>query len=217
VTVQVSTPLRRVAKLMAQRRLKRLPVLDQGGALAGMVGRIDLLRATAGLARAGDDHPAPAPVPDGALVSGIMRSDVPTVAPEAPLDEVLRAIVSTRLNKALVVDAERRVVGLVTDAELMDRLSPSQRPGLIRSLMGGDSTGGGGDGSATARLAQARTASELMITSVPSVTLETPLHQAIAIMLEADRKILAVADEGGRLLGIVDRADLLRGIAAAET
>jgi SulP family sulfate permease len=216
VTVQVSTPLRRVAKLMAQRRLKRLPVLDQGGALAGMVGRIDLLRATAGLARAGDDHLAPAAVPDGALVAGIMRTDVPTVAPEAPLAEVLKAILSTRLNKALVLDADRRVVGLITDAELMDRLSPSQRPGLIRSLMEGPGSGGGeADRPAAARNAQARSAAELMIKSVPSVTPETPLHQAIAVMLEADRKILAVVDAAGRLLGVVDRADLLRGIAAA--
>jgi SulP family sulfate permease len=221
VAVQDSTSLRRVARTMARRRLKRLPVLDQRGALAGVVSRVDLLRATAGLAGAGDEHLVLAPVPDGALVSGIMRADVPTVAPEAPLDEVLRAIISTRLNKALVVDGGRRVVGLITDAELMDRLNPSLRPGLLRSLMRRlPSSGGEATDPAAARHAQARRASDLMTTEVPVVTPETPLAQAIAIMLDANRKILAVVDEAGRLVGVVDRADLLRGIAAgveAET
>jgi CBS domain-containing protein len=215
VTVQVTTPLRRVAKYMAQRRLKRLPVLDQRGALAGMVSRVDLLRATAGLARPGEEQPALEPLPPGAQVASIMRTDVPAVAPDAPLAEVLKAIVSTRLNKALVLDADRRVLGLITDAELMDRLSPSLRPGLMRSLM--QSLPFGGDDAAdpaAARHARARQASELMTTDVPVVTPETPLHQAIAVMLEADRKILAVVDGAGRLLGVVDRADLLRGIAA---
>jgi CBS domain-containing protein len=214
-TVQVSTPLRRVARRMARRRLKRLPVLDGGGALAGMVSRVDLLRATAGLTRSGEEPPALAAVPDGARVASIMRTDVPAVGPDAPLPEVLRAIVSTRLHKALVLDADRRVLGLVTDGELMDRLSPSLRPGLLRSLMRPlEATAGEAADPAAARHAQARRASELMTTDVPVVTPETPLTQAIATMLEADRKILAVVDGAGRLVGVVDRADLLRGIAA---
>jgi sulfate permease, SulP family len=214
VTVQVTTPLRRVARRMAQRRLKRLPVVDHGGGLAGMVSRVDLLRATAGLARAGEEAPALAAVPGGARVASIMRTDVPAVAPEAPLPEVLRAIVSTRLNKALVLDGDRRVLGLITDAELMDRLSPSLRPGLLRSLMQPLEASAGDSADPAARHAQARRASELMTTDVPAVTPETPLTQAIASMLEADRKILAVVDGEGRLVGVVDRADLLRGIAA---
>jgi len=216
VTVQVSTPLQRVAMQMARRRLKRLPVLDQDGALAGMVSRVDLLRATAGLARPGEERPAPEAVPSGARVADVMRTDAPVVSPDAPLEEVLQAVVSTRLNKALVVDGDRRVVGLVTDSELLDRLGPSLRPGLMRWLMQRRPVSGAtpGDEPRAARV-RARRAQDLMTTKVATVTAETPLAQAIATMLDADRKILAVVDDTGRLVGVVDRADLLRGIAAA--
>jgi CBS domain-containing protein len=54
-----------------------------------------------------------------------------------------------------------------------------------------------------------------MVAGMPQVTTETPVAKAVAVMLESDRKVLAVVDASGRLQGIVDRADLLRGVAAA--
>ena len=64
-----------------------------------------------------------------------MRKDVPVVHPDTPINEVLQAVVATRLNRALVVDAERRVVGIVTDEEVLDRVTPAMRTGALKSLM----------------------------------------------------------------------------------
>jgi CBS domain-containing protein len=44
VTVDESTGLERVAELLTQQRIRRLPVVDAGGQLVGVVSRRDVLR-----------------------------------------------------------------------------------------------------------------------------------------------------------------------------
>jgi CBS domain-containing protein len=176
----------------------------------GVLGRIDVLRAAAGVGRRGVEAPRAAGFPADLPVERVMREDVPSVGPQATLPEVLQAVVSTRLNMALVVDGDRRVVGMVSDAELMDRMARASRPGLLRSLMRRAPYAS----EAAGPQAKARRAADLMVTGVPTARPGTPLGEAIGAMLQADRKILAVVDETGRLAGIVDRADLLRGLAA---
>ncbi|HEU0052137.1 MAG TPA: DUF190 domain-containing protein, partial [Longimicrobium sp.] len=135
VTVEAGTPLPRVAELMSHGRLKRLPVVDARGALAGMVSRVDLLRTAAAGTTRRDTAARELGLTGDAPLARVMRRDVPTVRPDTPLPEVFQAIVATRLNRVLVVDADRRVLGLVTDAELLDRLTPALRSGALRSLM----------------------------------------------------------------------------------
>jgi len=216
VTIAATMTLRRAAATMARRRLKRLPVVDERGRLGGMLSRVDVLRAAAGIPRPGAEAPGAVGASGGTTVAQIMRKDVPAVLPEMPLPEVLQAVISTRLNKALVVDGERRVLGLVTDAELMDRMTRSLRPNLLRALMKRVPFAHvAPEDQLLAQHARARRASDLMVTGVPVVGLDTPIGAATAAMLKADRKILAVVDDDGRLAGIVDRADLLGGLASS--
>jgi CBS domain-containing protein len=51
-----------------------------------------------------------------------------------------------------------------------------------------------------------------MTTDVPTAREDALLSAAIGIMLKGNHKVLAVVDEGSRLVGIVDRADLLHGL-----
>ncbi|HTT70267.1 MAG TPA: DUF190 domain-containing protein [Anaeromyxobacteraceae bacterium] len=210
-TVHLDTPLPDVASVMSRRHLKRLPVINDQGALVGMVSRLDLLRTAAG----GVAGRAPAPHDLGFAgdtpISKVMRRDVPLVHPDTPLPEVLQAVVATRLNRALVVDADRRVVGLVTDAELLDRITPSLRPGALRSLMNRLPFAQPTQDTAAQR-AEARTAAELMSRHVAVARGDTLLSDAIALVVKGNHKVLAVTDADGRLAGIVDRADLLHGL-----
>jgi len=218
VTVHVATPLPGVAEVMARRRLKRLPVVDDRGMLVGMVSRVDLLRTAAGgFQRADDEAPREMGLADDTPLSKVMRRDAPVVHPDTPLPEVFQAIIATRLNRALVVDAERRAVGLVTDAELIDRLTPSLRPGALRSLMHrlpfAHPTP---EERAAESHARARCAADLMTTDVPTAREDVPLGAAIGIMLKGSHKVLAVVDEENRVVGLVDRADLLHGLVPAS-
>lgn len=216
-TAAAGTSLQKVAEVMAKRRLKRLPVVDDVGVLVGMVSRIDLLRAAAGKTPTKEEAAVAALAPAGEQVSRVMRPDVPVVGPDAPLSDVLQAVVSTRINTALVVDKERHVLGFVTDGELIDRMAPSQRAGLLRSIMGRGKAEGEAGRAQPPQTARPKRASDLMQQGVAQVHPDAPLSSAISVMLESDRKVLAVVDSAGRLQGIVDRADLLRGVASVPT
>lgn len=215
ITVREKTTLPAAAELMARRRLKRLPVVDDQGSIVGMVSRVDLLRAAAASAPAAAPEAYEMGLAGNERLARVMRRDVPTVHPETPLAEVFQAVVSTRLNRAFVVDAERRVVGLVSDAELIERVTPALRPSALRTLM--------------SRLpfmhpreepvgshARGRTAGDVMTRQSAQIREDAFLSQAIALMLREEQKVLAVIDAEGRLAGMVDRADLLHGLIPAS-
>lgn len=215
VTVAATAPLPVAAELMARRRLKRLPVVDERGTLVGIVSRLDLLRtATVGF---GSKDPVPREMglSGDQPLSRVMRRDVPTVHPDSPLPEVFQAVISTRLNRALVVDSERRPVGLVTDAELLERVTPALRPTALRSLMQ-RLPFAHGKAEETAAHTRGRHATDVMSRQIAAVREDVLLSVAITTMLQGGHKVLAVTDAEGRLTGIVDRADLLHGLIPHE-
>jgi CBS domain-containing protein len=213
VTVDPRTPLPRVAEIMTHRRLKRLPVVDEHGALVGMVSRVDLLRTASGTFERKEPVAREMGLQGNVPLSRVMRRDVPTVHPDTVLPEVFQAVISTRLNRALVVDADRRVLGIVTDAEMLERLTPSLRSGALRSLMHRLPFVHPTPQDRTAEQhARARRASDLMDPDVAMASEDTLLSVATATMLRGDHKVLAVTDASGRLVGMVDRADLLHGL-----
>jgi CBS domain-containing protein len=214
VTCGLHAPITQVAETMARRRFKRLPVVDEHGRLAGIISRYDILRT---VAEGFDDVEATAPrvgLNGSRPVSEAMRSDVPTVHPSAPVSEVMQAVLSTRLNRVLVVDSDRRVVGIVSDAALLERATPSLRPSAMRLLLerlplvhpSSPAT------IAMERHAVARTAQALMSTDVVTVPEDRPLREVIGPMLASSQKLVAVLDGSGRLAGTVDRSDLLQAV-----
>lgn len=203
VTVPPEFSVLEAARLMSRRRLKRLPVVDVEHRLLGVVSRVDLLRTVA------EGYPLPEPRQSLEhpvwLVADVLRRDVPAVSVQASLPEVLDAVVSTRLNRAVVVDDQQRVIGLVTDAELVRRLG--ERPGLVTRLM---------RRTAAVPFLHDVNVTELMITDVVTTRPEVPLEVAIHDMLAQRHKILPVVDDAGRLIGVVDRFDLLQAIARLD-
>jgi len=104
--------------------------------------------------------------------------------------------------------------GSVTDAELLDPVTPRLRQSALRTLMRRLAfTHADKEDDAAQAHARARTAAELMSRELASAREETLLSDAIALMLKGNHKVLAVTDSSGRLVGIVDRADVLHGLA----
>jgi CBS domain-containing protein len=210
VTIGEATTLREAAETMGRWQLKRLPVVDAQGRVSGVLSRVDVLRAVAGSRPAPADAPGMAGLDASAPLSAVMRRDPPAVAPGAPLDAVLRTVAATGLDRALVVDADRRPLGEISDAELLALLAPPLRRGVFARQVHGLAFGQA-EREVAERHAAARTAAEIMV-PLPSAPAELPLRDAIALVLSGAHKLLPVVDDAGRLIGAVDRADILRGL-----
>jgi len=189
-------------KRMSDLKLKRLPVVDNEGRLVGILSRADVLRAVA------ESFPRELPVSAlraGALTAGdLMRSDAPVVRADAPMQQVVNAVASTRLNRVVVVDADNRVVGVIADADVLRSVEPAARSGVVGALM---RVGGSAAGKATA--------ADIMRPDAPVVETGLSLAAAAQLMVTHRRKILPVVDGERRLLGVIDRADLLHAASAA--
>jgi CBS domain-containing protein len=212
-TARPDEHLREAAHRMVARRLKRLPVVDVDGRLVGMVSRADVLRVV------GEASARPEPAPSAVALSRVRtigelaRADVPTVGPDADLPEVLDAVVSTRLLRAVVVDQARRVLGVVSDADLVRHVEAATHPTLLQALAARLPFGRhAAEDQARLRATPAR-AADLMTSPAVTVAADTPLAEAIRTMLAQQHKILPVVDARERLAGAVDRADLLRAVA----
>jgi len=128
-----------------------------------------------------------------------MRSEVPVVGGDADLAELLDVVVSTRLNRAVVVDEDGRVVGVVSDADVVRSLDASLPEGLVSTLMGA---------AGLVRRGHV-TASEIVTGQPITIQPTATLAEAARLSMEHRWKVLPVVDDAGHLLGIVDRADLL--------
>jgi CBS domain-containing protein len=142
-------------------------------------------------------------------VRQLMTTDVVTVGPDASLKEVASLLARHRISGLPVVDSDGRVLGVVSETDIVQKEAQEPQPasGLLRWL-DPDS------GRLSAKLA-AHTAGEAM--SSPAVTIEAnlPVSAAASLMLDNGCKRLPVTD-GGKLAGVVSRADLVRAFARSD-
>ncbi len=211
VTLPETTPLAKAAAVMADRGLKRIPVVDAQQRLVGMVSRSDLLATVAEGLR---QRPAtPIRQPDSApkTVGEIMITDVPTVQPDTPLAETLDRLLETDKRRVIVVDGERRVVGIITDGDVMRRAAKRVRPGALRALAAW--FGGGARPPGLEVAAEGRTAADVMTSPVVTLPTDAPIADAVRLMMAHRIKRIPVVDADGRLVGMVGRAGVLAALS----
>jgi CBS domain-containing protein len=211
VTVHPDDKVRQAAALMARHMLKRLPVVDITGHMVGLVSRVDVLR-TVEYHQQTEETEATAPKA-GASVAELMNGDVPTVHPEAMLEEIVRALESNYQRRVVVVDGEQHVLGIITDGDLLHRSRHAQDPGLLRRLR--NVVTRQKEPSVTLPYA-GETADQLMTAPVFTIRVDTPLAEALRLTLRHQIKRLPVVDDQGRLLGLLGRNSLLNGLLNAS-
>jgi CBS domain-containing protein len=219
VTVHPELDVRHAAELMCRRVLVRVPVVDAEGRLAGIVSRADLLRAVAGgPSERRLEFPQPAHTDGTTPISAIMTHDVPAIRVDTTLRQVVDAVVSTQLNRAVVVDAEERVIGIVTDAELIDRLTPALHPGRLKTLMHHLPFVRATPQQEEAwHHATGNRARDFLIRDIVVACEEEPIREVLARVIEKVRQIVPIVADDQRLVGVVDRIDLLGVLTGVAT
>jgi CBS domain-containing protein len=143
------------------------------------------------------------------LAQDIMTRTVGTVRPDTKLGEVAGRMVADHVSGLPVVDDDGRLVGMITEGDLLRRYetgTEKQHSGWLDLLLG------------PGRLADdyvrshSRTVRDVMTETVISVTEDTPLTDIVKLMERHHIKRVPVL-RGEALVGLVGRADVVRVVA----
>jgi CBS-domain-containing membrane protein len=216
------TLLSEAARIMVETGLKRLPVVGPDQTLQGMLSRSDMLQvivtsplmstqASSRTQPLAQTKPlANMPVQQQA-VAAYMQTEVATVDEQTLLADVIDALILSSTKRIVVIDAERRLRGIISDIDILTRLQAEVRPGIVR-LFTSWARGKPGHlptGALHTPAGKARMAADVMNRDVVTVMESETVQQALERMMATGRKILPVVDEQEHLQGMIGRSDLL--------
>jgi len=117
------------------------------------------------------------------IASDIMTHKVATIRPEASAQEAAQLLDEKRISGAPVVDAESKIIGIITEADIISKVN---RDGLC--------------------------VADIMSHDVIAISEETPVSEIAALLTERKIKRVPVVCDG-KLVGIVSRADIVHAVA----
>ena len=141
-------------------------------------------------------------------VGSVMTTEVVRAEYGTPFKEVARLLRDHRISGLPVVDDDEKVIGVISETDLMvrqaqtpDPYEPKKRFSLDRLTRAGRER---------AVKARARTAGQLMTQPPVTAHAEDTIVEAARTMAHHHIELLPVLDEEHRLVGIVTRRDLLQ-------
>ena len=149
----------------------------------------------------------------------VMTTNVITVSPDTSVQDVAKTLSERSISGVPVVDAQNRLVGIVSEGDLLHRVElgtdrrPDRRTGRRRSWWL-DTVGSDEELARAYVKSHGRTARDVMTSEVTSVSDTTEIAD-IANLLETKRIKRVPVVRDGKLVGIVSRANLVRALAAA--
>ncbi|SHK30667.1 BON domain-containing protein [Roseomonas rosea] len=145
---------------------------------------------------------------DSLLARDLMTTGVVTVPPGMPVASLAGLLAERGISAVPVTDAEGRLLGIVTEADLVHRLAGKAERAVswLRRLLGNAESQA--EDYARTHGMEAR---DIMTTSVITAGPDATAEECAQLMERHGIKRLPVLSEG-RLAGIVSRADLLVGV-----
>lgn len=147
------------------------------------------------------------------LAKDVMTTEVVTVTFDTSVSEIAQLLLSFRISAVPVIDENNNIVGIVSEGDLMHRPESDtvkQAGSWWLELL-----------NAPFELASeyykthGQQASDVMTKNVIVIDEETPVGEIAQVLEEKHIKRVPVVRDG-RLVGIVSRANLLRGLATAK-
>ena len=136
-------------------------------------------------------------------VRDVMTHRVVTATTDVPVGQIARLLAIHRVSAVPIVDNDQRVLGVVSEADLLPKVSAA----------GADS-----DRLTSRRAGKAAgiTAADVMNARPATISADAPLSVAALKMEHRHAERLLVTGEDGRLLGVVSRADVLRPLTRPD-
>ena len=144
-------------------------------------------------------------------VQDVMTTDVSTIGPDGLVKDAAIEFVQRRISGMPVVGNDGRVLGVISETDILPKESGERR-------------GGGGfmnwlvdpDDPWINRRFDAVVVEEAMSAPARTILPDRPLAEAAKIMLDEDINRLPVVDPDGLLVGLISRGDLIRAFARPD-
>jgi CBS domain-containing protein len=139
------------------------------------------------------------------LVRDVMTKHVLSITKYESIMQVANTLTEKNISGLPVVDRENKVIGIVTQADILSMVGVSREhtfKDLLKYMLG-------------ERLPERRVGDlvgDIMTSPALTIRPDTNIAEAVKIMDEKRIRRLTVVDESNRLIGILTRADILKAV-----
>jgi CBS domain-containing protein len=117
ITVTESTPLKDVARMFVEKKITGAPVVNDKGALTGVISETDIIRKTTSI---GAWSPS--------TVSQIMTKPAVTVSPDETLQRVCEMMYNRRIHRVVVAEGAQ-IKGILTTMDILRAIAMNLKGG----------------------------------------------------------------------------------------
>ncbi len=149
-------------------------------------------------------------------VADVMSREPVTVGPDTPLTDVIRILAERRISGLPVIEETGKLVGVISETDLMWRESGVTPPPYIMILDSVIYLENPVKYERELHKALGQTAGEVMSRNPITITPDKPLTEAAKLMHERSIHRLPVLDAAGLVVGILTRGDIVRTMAAEQ-
>jgi CBS domain-containing protein len=147
-------------------------------------------------------------------VADVMSHDPIVVQPDTPLSEAIQILAKNRISGLPVVDPSGKLVGVISETDLMWQETGATPPAYIMLLDSVIYLENPARYERELHKALGQTVGEAMTKDPVTVKPNKPLREAAQLMHERSIHRLPVLDDEGRVTGILTRGDIIRFMAA---
>ncbi len=147
-------------------------------------------------------------------VADLMNHDVLTVTPTTPLAEAIQILVDRQISGLPVVDGTGKLVGVISESDLMWREKGLDRPPYIMFLDSVIYLQNPAKHEQDLHKVLGQTVGEVMTAHAISITPDATIPTAARILHEHKIHRLPVVDSEDRPIGIITQGDIVRAIAS---
>lgn len=149
-------------------------------------------------------------------VADVMTRDPITVQPDAPLKDAIQILADKRISGLPVVDQSGKLVGVISETDLMWRESGVTPPAYIMLLDSVIYLENPARYDRDLHKALGQSVGEVMSRDPVTISPDKPLRDAARILHERSVHRLPVIDDQHRIVGILTRGDVVRAMADTE-
>lgn len=150
------------------------------------------------------------------ILQEIMNKYPITVGKDEQITNVAKLMVKHNLTAIAVVDEENKLIGIVSEGDLLYKKVRPHAPHYINILGANIYYGGLGEYDGQFKKLLATEVAEIMSTEVITAYADAEVEVTVSAMVEKHLKNLPVVDDAYHLIGMVSRHDIMKLIAEEQ-